>query len=89
MLLDRSHYAQVRPILIPPIPLLTPSPLTCSDNAAMIAWAGILKLQRQGGMSDPFGPLLRPKWSLEALEERDKREMEEDVPPAEVCVVRA
>lgn len=55
----------------------------------MIAWAGILKLQRQGGMSDPFGPLLRPKWSLEALEERDKREMEEDVPPAEVCVVRA
>jgi hypothetical protein len=55
----------------------------------MIAWAGILKLQRQGGVSDPFGPLLRPKWSLEALEERDKREIEEgEVPPAEVCVVK-
>lgn len=76
-------------MLIPPTLLLTPSPLICSDNAAMIAWAGILKLQRQGGVPDPFGPLLRPKWSLEALEERDKREIEEgEVPPAEVCVVK-
>lgn len=55
----------------------------------MIAWAGILKLQRQNGVSDPFGPLLRPKWSLDALEERDKREVQEgEVPPPEVCVVR-
>lgn len=53
----------------------------------MIAWAGILKLQRQNGVSDPFGPLLRPKWSMEALAEEGK-EAVVDVPPPEVCVVK-
>lgn len=53
----------------------------------MIAWAGILKLQRQNGVSDPYGPLLKPKWSLEALAEEAK-EVAEPVPPPEVSVVR-
>jgi hypothetical protein len=53
----------------------------------MIAWAGILKLRRQNGVSDPYGPILKPKWSLEALADEGK-EVGEDVPPPEVHVVR-
>ncbi|KAJ9127715.1 hypothetical protein QFC24_001125 [Naganishia onofrii] len=59
------------------------------DNAAMIAWAGILKLRRQGGVGDAYGRLLKPKWSMEAIEADEKIEEEgEEVPPAEVTVVR-
>ena len=36
------------------------------DNAAMIAWTGILRLQA-GPISEPFDLPLRPKWSLEDL----------------------
>lgn len=38
-----------------------------TDNAAMIAWAGYLKYRRQNEQSDPFDQLLRPKWSLEDI----------------------
>ncbi|WRT63871.1 uncharacterized protein IL334_000796 [Kwoniella shivajii] len=38
----------------------------CTDNAAMIAWTGLLRLQ-SGLFSDPYGLPLRPKWSLEDL----------------------
>ncbi|GHJ86572.1 hypothetical protein NliqN6_2974 [Naganishia liquefaciens] len=67
--------------------LVYPPVALCTDNAAMIAWAGILKLRRQNGVSDPFGPLLRPKWSLEALEEQRPQESE-PMPPPEVSIVK-
>jgi tRNA A37 threonylcarbamoyltransferase TsaD len=37
-----------------------------ADNAAMIAWAGILRLQH-GARGERFGLPIRPRWSLEAL----------------------
>jgi N6-L-threonylcarbamoyladenine synthase len=38
----------------------------CSDNAAMIAWAGIERLQR--GLTDGMNFKARPRWPLEELE---------------------
>lgn len=60
------------------------------DNAAMIAWAGILKLRRQGGVGDVYGRLLKPKWSMEAIEADEKvgEAGEEEIPPPEITVVR-
>ena len=43
--------------LAPPIEL-------CTDNAAMIAWAGIERLQR--GLVDGFDFAVRPRWPLDA-----------------------
>ncbi len=40
----------------------------CSDNAAMIAWAGIERLQR--GMTDGFDISARPRWPLDPEQER-------------------
>ena len=37
----------------------------CTDNAAMIAWAGIEKLQ--AGLVDPADLTARPRWPLDAL----------------------
>lgn len=37
----------------------------CTDNAAMIAWAGILKLQRNDGWEDGPGWAIRKKWPLD------------------------
>lgn len=44
----------------PPIPL-------CTDNAAMIAWAGLERLKR--GLSDGMDFAPRPRWPLDSLKE--------------------
>jgi N6-L-threonylcarbamoyladenine synthase len=43
--------------------LVVPPPLLCTDNGAMIAWAGIERLRR--GMSDSFEVAARPRWPLD------------------------
>ncbi|MCP4326888.1 MAG: tRNA (adenosine(37)-N6)-threonylcarbamoyltransferase complex transferase subunit TsaD [Alphaproteobacteria bacterium] len=42
--------------------LVAPPPAMCTDNAAMIAWAGIERLRL--GLSDPFDAAARPRWPL-------------------------
>jgi N6-L-threonylcarbamoyladenine synthase len=41
---------------VPPVPL-------CSDNAAMIAWAGAERLAL--GLTDPLNAPVRPRWPLD------------------------
>lgn len=50
------------------IKFIAPPPNLCTDNAAMIAWAGIEKLQLNAIDSLDFMP--RPRWPLEAIEGR-------------------
>jgi len=45
--------------------LLAPPPALCTDNAAMIAWAGAERLNR--GLSDPLDFAPKPRWPLESL----------------------
>ncbi|HEY5598402.1 MAG TPA: tRNA (adenosine(37)-N6)-threonylcarbamoyltransferase complex transferase subunit TsaD [Kiloniellales bacterium] len=42
--------------------LVAPPPALCTDNAAMIAWAGIERLRL--GLSDPLDFAPRPRWPL-------------------------
>ncbi len=48
--------------------MLAPPLALCTDNAAMIAWAGIERLRL--GVSDPLDFAPRPRWPLEDLTER-------------------
>jgi N6-L-threonylcarbamoyladenine synthase len=43
--------------------LVAPPPILCTDNGAMIAWAGIERLQT--GKSDPLDIKARPRWPLD------------------------
>lgn len=43
----------------------------CGDNAAMIAWAGIERLQK--GLSDPLDIAARPRWPLDPDAEQRRR----------------
>jgi N6-L-threonylcarbamoyladenine synthase len=45
--------------------MLAPPQALCTDNAAMIAWAGIERLER--GLADPLDFAPRPRWPLEEL----------------------
>jgi N6-L-threonylcarbamoyladenine synthase len=46
--------------------LVAPPIRLCSDNAVMVAWAGIERLRR--GWSDSLDANARPRWPLETLE---------------------
>ena len=58
--------------------LIAPPPELCTDNAAMIAWAGIERLQ--AGLTDPLDFAPRPRWPLEEVAgpgDADERRMME------------
>jgi N6-L-threonylcarbamoyladenine synthase len=46
------------------VPFLAPPLALCTDNAAMIAWAGIERLDL--GLTDGFDLMARPRWPLDA-----------------------
>ncbi len=46
--------------------LFAPPPALCTDNAVMVAWAGIERLRE--GRFDPLDFAPRPRWPLETLE---------------------
>ncbi len=45
--------------------MVAPPPRLCTDNAAMIAWAGVERLG--AGLTDPFDFAPRPRWPLEEV----------------------
>ena len=45
------------------LPFIAPPLALCTDNAAMIAWAGMERLER--GQSDPLDVAARPRWPLD------------------------
>ena len=47
------------------LPLVAPPLRLCGDNAVMIAWAGILRLQR--GLADRLDHAPRPRWPLDEM----------------------
>jgi len=50
--------------------VLYPEPKLCTDNGAMIAFAGALRLAagESAGESDPDAPEVRARWPITALE---------------------
>ena len=48
--------------------LVAPPIALCTDNAAMIAWAGVERLRL--GLTDPLDFAARPRWPLESLSHR-------------------
>ncbi len=46
------------------LPFVAPPPALCTDNAAMIAWAGGERLA--AGFRDPLDAMARPRWPLDA-----------------------
>jgi N6-L-threonylcarbamoyladenine synthase len=49
------------------LPFVAPPPALCTDNAAMIAWAGVERLA--GGANDPLDFAARPRWPLDPTAE--------------------
>jgi len=47
------------------VPMLAPPLRLCTDNAVMVAWAGIERLR--AGLTDPLGHNPRPRWPLAEL----------------------
>ena len=50
------------------LPLIAPPPKLCTDNGAMIAWAGLERLRL--GQTDDFAVAARPRWPLDPKAER-------------------
>ena len=50
------------------LPLVAPPPALCTDNGAMIAWAGIERLRL--GLVDDLAAPARPRWPLDPTAER-------------------
>ncbi|MGD1017628.1 MAG: tRNA (adenosine(37)-N6)-threonylcarbamoyltransferase complex transferase subunit TsaD [Roseiarcus sp.] len=50
------------------LPFIAPPQALCTDNGAMIAWAGIERLRR--GLVDDLAAPARPRWSLDPKVER-------------------
>ena len=42
---------------------VAPPPALCTDNGAMIAWAGVERLRL--GLADPLDAPVRPRWPLD------------------------
>jgi N6-L-threonylcarbamoyladenine synthase len=47
------------------VPMIAPPARLCTDNAVMVAWAGIERLR--AGLTDPLDHAPRPRWPLEEL----------------------
>jgi len=50
---------------------IAPPVALCSDNGAMIAWAGIERLQK--GLTDPLDTKARPRWPLDPGSTKNKK----------------
>ncbi|HYI84173.1 MAG TPA: tRNA (adenosine(37)-N6)-threonylcarbamoyltransferase complex transferase subunit TsaD, partial [Acetobacteraceae bacterium] len=47
------------------LPMVAPPPRFCTDNAVMVAWAGVQRLRL--GLADPLDHAPRPRWPLEDM----------------------
>jgi len=47
------------------VPMVAPPVRLCTDNAVMVAWAGIERLRL--GLADPLDTAPRPRWPLAEL----------------------
>jgi tRNA N6-adenosine threonylcarbamoyltransferase len=50
------------------LPMVAPPQKLCTDNGAMIAWAGVERLRL--GLTDPLNVAARPRWPLDAKSQR-------------------